>query len=81
VSVEPTDRQVEVLRLIADHTATKGYPPSLADLRDSLRVASLNTARCHVQALAAKGLVEVGVRVARSVRLTAAGHRVLRRVA
>ena len=75
---EPTDRQVEVLRLIADHTATKGYAPSLADLRDALRVASLNTPRDHVQALVAKGLVEVTPRVARSVRVTAAGRRVLR---
>jgi repressor LexA len=78
---EPTPRQIEVLQHIRDLTAAKGYPPTLADLRDELRVASLNTARCHVQALAAKGLVEVGVRVARSVRLTAAGHRVLRRAA
>jgi repressor LexA len=78
VSGEPTDRQVEVLRLIADHTATKGYPPSLADLRDSLRVSSVNTPREHVQALVAKGLLESTPRVARCLRVTAAGRRVLR---
>ena len=78
MSREPTARQREVLLLVRDLTDWRGYPPSLADLRDALRVSAINTARCHVQALVAKGLLESTPRVARCLRVTAAGRRVLR---
>jgi len=75
----PTARQLEVLRLIADHTATEGYPPSYRDLAAALRVSAHNTPREHVRALVAQGLLEPTTpRVARSLRVTAAGRRVLR---
>jgi repressor LexA len=75
---EPTDRQLEVLLLVRDLTDWRGYPPSYRDLADALRVSSVNTPREHVRALVAKGLLESTPRVARCLRVTAAGRRVLR---
>lgn len=73
----PTARQLEVLAVIADYTEGHGYPPALADLRAALGVSSVHTVVCHLDALRRRGLVESTPRVARSLRLTAAGRRVL----
>lgn len=74
----PTERQLEVLLLVRDLTDWRGYPPSYRDLADALRVASSNTVAEHVRALVARGLLESTPKVARSLRLTAAGRAVLR---
>lgn len=74
----PTSRQLEVLRLLRDLTAARGYAPTLSELRDGLRVSSVYTVVGHVDALDRRGLVERDERVARSLRLTAAGRAVLR---
>lgn len=76
--IDPTPRQVEVLQLVQSLTALKGYPPSLHELRDALRVSSANAVREHLRACERKGLLERDHGVARSLRLTAAGRRVCR---
>lgn len=72
-----TDRQREVLRTIEAYTALHGYAPGFRDLADELEVTSTNGVNDHIKALEEKGLLRRDFRVARSIRLTPAGKRVL----
>lgn len=72
-----TERQREVLQVIRAYTAVHGYPPGFRDLAEELAVTSTNGISDHLNALERKGLVVRDWRIARSIRLTPAGQRVL----
>ena len=50
-----TRRQEELLRIIEDSTAERGYVPTLREMAVSIGVASLRTVRDHLAALERKG--------------------------
>lgn len=52
----PTQKQVDTMMAIMQHTALRGYPPSVRDLARGLGVSS-NAARERVKRLCRKGLV------------------------
>jgi repressor LexA len=76
--MEPTARQIEVLRAIHEHQERRGFPISVRDLCDAIGVASTNCGADHIKALLRKGFVEKDEMVARSIRLTQQGVRLLR---
>lgn len=69
----PTERQVEILRAITWFIDTRGYPPTVRDLRDKFGHASTHGYAQHLTALVRKGLIERQPRIARSIRITARG--------
>lgn len=52
-----TDKQKEVLRLIAEKVNDAGFPPTLQELADELGVASKNAVLKHLNALEKKGYI------------------------
>ena len=52
-----TDKQKNVLRLIAEKVKDVGYPPTLQELADELGVASKNAVLKHLNALEKKGYI------------------------
>jgi repressor LexA len=66
----PTDRQQSVLDFLAAHHAEHGMPPTVGELAAAFGI-HLNAARKHLQALAAKGLIEMIPGKARGIRLPA----------
>ncbi|MFQ5606167.1 MAG: LexA family protein, partial [bacterium] len=52
-----TDKQKNVLRLIAEKAMEVGYPPTLQELADELGVASKNAVLKHLTALGKKGYI------------------------
>ena len=71
----PTPRQLEVMRVIK----RAEYPPSHRELCAALGNTSTNGAAEMLRRLVRLGLVTMVSFQARSVRLTAAGHRLLKR--
>jgi repressor LexA len=65
-----TDRQQAVLDYLAEHAALHGLPPTLAELARAFGI-QVNAARKHLQALAARGLLERVPGKARGIRLPA----------
>ena len=63
-----TARQREVLEVIGEYIAEKGYPPSIRDLMPRLGISSLRGVTIHLQALEKKGWIE-RERTSRSIRL------------
>ncbi|MGD9488400.1 MAG: transcriptional repressor LexA [Calditrichaceae bacterium] len=53
-----TDRQKEILRLIARHIEEKGYAPTYQELADTLKIKSKYAILKHIDALIAKGYLE-----------------------
>jgi len=53
-----TNRQKEILKLIARHIDEKGYPPSYQELADVLNIKSKFAILKHIDALVAKGYLE-----------------------
>ncbi|MBL0188145.1 MAG: transcriptional repressor LexA [Candidatus Obscuribacter sp.] len=66
-------RQKEVLSLIASFTEAQGYPPTLADLANSLGLKNRMTVHQHVAALRKKGLVHWEPGLNRSLRVLPEG--------
>jgi repressor LexA len=52
-----TDKQKNVLRLIAEKVNQVGYPPTLQELADGIGVSSKNAVLKHLQALEKKGYI------------------------
>ncbi|MEV6526866.1 winged helix-turn-helix transcriptional regulator [Longispora sp. NPDC051575] len=71
-----TDERVAVLHAVAQHTARRGYPPSLRDLAEAVGL-GVTTTSYHVGRLAAGGYVEHTPRLPRTLRLTQAGSAVV----
>ena len=64
-----TCRQDEVLRYIAESIASRGMPPTLADVCARMRIASVNGAREHLDALIRKGYLARDAGKARGLRV------------
>lgn len=67
----PTPAQLRILRLVRDHVAARGYPPSLRELADAAGI-TFAAVRKHLLKLAAQGLLELPERTARGIRLVGA---------
>lgn len=65
-----TDRQQAILDYLIAHRATHGVPPTSGELAAAFGI-QVNAARKHLQALAAKGLIELVPGKARGIRLPA----------
>lgn len=74
---EPTPRQLEVLRYVAEYCGEHGYSPSLREMVSVFRWASTNSAQDHMYALRRKGLLTWKPTSSRTVRLTPLGHSLL----
>ena len=66
----PTDRQQAILDFLLGHAAAHGMPPTIGELAAGFAIHP-NAARKHLQALAAKGLIELLPGKARGIRLAA----------
>ena len=75
----PTPRQLEVLRTIASETQAHGYAPTIRELAQLLGVTGLNGVRQLLDYLALRGLVTWVPQASRTLQLTPAAHRLLRR--
>ncbi|MBV1915129.1 MAG: transcriptional repressor LexA [Pseudomonadales bacterium] len=64
-----TERQQEILTVISDHIEMQGYPPTVAEITDTIGVKSTNTVRGHLQALQKKGAIELEEKRSRGIRL------------
>ena len=69
MTIAITTRQAEVLRFIEATIAARGYAPTLADICARFRIASVNGAREHLDALVRKGYIERAHRKSRAIRV------------
>ncbi len=67
--IKLTRRQTEVLELIRRHVDETGYPPTRAEIAQSLGFKSANAAEDHIKALAKKGAIEIVPGASRGIRL------------
>ncbi|HEX7111562.1 MAG TPA: transcriptional repressor LexA [Mizugakiibacter sp.] len=67
-----TDRQQAILDFVAVHIATHGLPPTLAEIATSFGFQQARAAQKHLQALEAKGCLELLPGKARGIRLRGA---------
>ena len=63
-----TDRQQAILDYLREHVAAEGRPPTLAEIALAFGFRQARSAQDHLQALAAKGVIEL-VSGARGIRL------------
>jgi repressor LexA len=52
-----TDRQLEVLRFIAEQIEERGYPPTIREIGEALEIRSTNGVNDHLKALERKGFL------------------------
>ncbi len=64
-----TPRQAEILELIRSYLDEEGYPPTRAEIADSLGFRSANAAEEHLRALERKGRIELLPGSSRGIRL------------
>ncbi len=64
-----TPRQTEILDLIRESIAEYGYPPTRAEIAETLGFRSHNAAEEHLRALARKGAIELLPGASRGIRL------------
>ena len=67
--IKLTARQQEVLDLIKVAIETTGYPPTRAEIAESLGFRSPNAAEEHLKALARKGAIEMMPGASRGIRI------------
>lgn len=70
----PTPRQMVLLQFIADRIARNGFPPTVREMGEHIRVSSPNGVVCHLKALRAKGWIDYGGGRARWLRLLKPVH-------
>lgn len=70
--IKLTARQQEVLDLIKQNIEETGYPPTRAEIAETLGFRSANAAEEHLKALARKGAIEMVPGASRGIRLPAA---------
>jgi len=68
---ELTPRQAEILQLIQEHLASRGYPPTRAEICRIMGFRSPNAAEEHLRALARKGAIEMAPGASRGLTLKA----------
>jgi len=66
---ELTQRQAQILRLIREHLATEGFPPTRAEICRIMGFRSPNAAEEHLKALARKGAIEMSPGASRGLRI------------
>lgn len=64
-----TQKQQRVYDFIRETMIDTGAPPTRAEIADALGFASANAAQAHLQTLHRKGLIELGARRSRGIRL------------
>lgn len=64
-----TKRQEQILNLIREHVHSTGYPPTRAEIAQTLGFRSANAAEEHLRALARKGAIEMVPGASRGIRL------------
>ncbi len=64
-----TPRQMQILRLIREHVASSGFPPTRAEICRAMGFSSPNAAEEHLRALARKGQIEMTPGASRGIRL------------
>lgn len=67
-----TPAQLRILRFVRDAISRKEYPPTRTEIQHAFGFASPNAAQKHLQALAAKGLIELLDGTARGIRVAGA---------
>lgn len=75
MSREPTDRQLELVRLIYNYCTQHGYPPSKRELANLLSLRSTNGVSDMLLAAQKKGLLELTPFISRGISLTVLGRR------
>lgn len=71
-----TPKQQRVFDFIRDTLRRSGVPPTRAEIADALGFASANAAQAHLQTLARKGVISLGSRRSRGIRLVGADNEV-----
>lgn len=76
-----TDRQLQILAAIAALVEAKGYAPSIRELGKDTGITSTYGVECAIVQLEKRGLVIRDPRIARSMRITVTGKRILKDLA
>jgi SOS-response transcriptional repressor LexA len=74
---KPSERQLELLRVVHTYSIEQGYSPSRRDLAEKLGVKSIHTVQGLVDLLVEKGFLLRQPRISRSLSLTARGKELL----
>jgi repressor LexA len=72
-----TDRQLEVLRFIAEQIEDRGYPPTIREIGEALDIRSTNGVNDHLKALERKGFLTRDPVKSRALMPTEAAREVL----
>lgn len=70
MATQLTDRQQQILDLIRQALANTGFPPTRAEIAQTLGFKSANAAEDHLKALAKKGAIELTPGASRGIKLT-----------
>jgi repressor LexA len=70
MTIKLTDRQQQILELIRQAVIRTGFPPTRAEIAQTLGFRSANAAEDHLRALAKKGVIELTAGASRGIRLT-----------
>lgn len=62
-------RQYDVIRCISESIEEKGYPPTVAEIRDAIGVRSTHAVTDHLERLVARGLIVLVPTHARTIQL------------
>lgn len=65
-----TERQLEVLRFIAEQIDERGYPPTIREIGEALSISSTNGVNDHLKALERKGYLTRDPMLSRSLMVT-----------
>lgn len=74
MTIKLTERQRQILDLIRTVIARTGFPPTRAEIANSLGFRSPNAAEDHLKALARKGAIELTAGASRGIRLSDAAQ-------
>ncbi|MCX6762467.1 MAG: transcriptional repressor LexA [Candidatus Moranbacteria bacterium] len=72
-----TSKQKKVLELIYDAIKNSGFPPSFADLKESLKVSSNQSVLNFLKSLEKKGLIKREEGQARGIKILRLGYKIL----
>jgi repressor LexA len=70
MATQLTERQQQILDLIRQALANTGFPPTRAEIAQTLGFKSANAAEDHLKALAKKGVIELTPGASRGIKLT-----------
>ena len=65
-----TKRQQEILKVVQDHVAQHGYPPTVREIGDAVGLTSSSTVHAHLQALETRGALRRDPAKPRAIDLT-----------